>query len=171
MMRLLAISKYFVMFLFTMLVACGGSSKNTPQSDDGADSDEAPALAVPETYNFTNSSYTSEPADSVSYTGQVARQLLISGMVDEMEAMTESGKTKAQYLLDLDFYMNGDGANDALTGFRLKNGAADGSDILNAVTYGDISSGKNLDGKIAGGNGEGSGETSKLISDFFGWDG
>ena len=35
---------------------------------------------------------------------------------------------------------------------------------------GDISSGKNLDGKIAGGNGEGGGETSKLIGDeFFGW--
>ena len=51
----------------------------------------------------------------------------------------------------------------------MKNGALDGSDILNAVTYGDISSGKNLDGKIAGGNGEGGGETSKLISDFFGW--
>ena len=127
--------------------------------------------AVSTTYNFTNSTYVAN-SDSVSYTGQVARQLLITGMVDYMEAMTESGADEATFAADLDFYMNGDGANEALTGFRLKNGAADGSDILNAVTYGDISSGKNLDGKIAGGNGEGSGETSKLIGDeFFGWEG
>jgi hypothetical protein len=108
----------------------------------------------------------------VSYTGQVARQLLIMGMVDTMEAMEESAKTKADFLADLDLFMSGDGVDDTATGFRLKNGAADGSDILNAVTYGDISSGKNLDGKIAGGNGEGGGETSKLIGgEFFGWEG
>ena len=72
--------------------------------------------AVPTTYNFTNSTYVAD-SDSVSYTGQVARQLLITGMVDYMEAMTESGKSEADYLLDLDFYMNGDGANKAATGF------------------------------------------------------
>ena len=96
--------KYFVMFLFTILVACGGSSKNTPKSDDGADSDEAPALVVPETYNFKNSTYVAD-SDSVSYTGQVARQLLITGMVDYMEAMTESGADEATFAADLDFYM------------------------------------------------------------------
>jgi hypothetical protein len=164
-MRSLAVySKFLAMFLFSLLVACGGSSNN-PDPVDPDYSSEAPS-----TYNFTNSTYTTEPADSVSYTGQVARQLLISGMVDYMEAMEESAKTKAEFMVDLDFYMDGDGADDALTGFRLKNGKVDGSDILNAVTYGDISSGKNLDGKIAGGNGEGGGETSKLINDeFIGW--
>jgi hypothetical protein len=127
---------------------------------------------APSTYNFTNSTYTAEPADSVSYTGQVARQLLIMGMVDTMEAMERSAKNKAGFLADLDLFMSGDGVDDAETGFRLKNGEADGSDILDAVTYRDISSGKNLDGKIAGGNGEGGGETSKLIGgEFFGWEG
>jgi hypothetical protein len=166
-MRSLAVySKFLAMFLSSLLVACGGSSNNSTSADQ---LDDSKTLA-PKTYNFTNLTYTAEPADSVSYTGQVARQLLIMGMVDEMNAMTESGKTEEQYLLDLDFFMNGDGADDALTGFRLKNGKVDGSDILNAVTYGDISSGKNLDGKIAGGNGEGGGETSKLINDeFIGW--
>jgi hypothetical protein len=170
-MRFLAISsKYFAMLLLTLLVACGGSSNNSTQSDSETDSAETPALVVPETYNFKNSTYVAD-ADSVSYTGQVARQLLITGMVDYMESMAESGKTEAEFLADLDFYMNGDGADDAATGFTLKNGAADGSDVLNAVTYGDISSGKNLDGKIAGGNGEGGGETSKLIDgEFFGWE-
>lgn len=170
-MRFLAISsKYFAMLLLTLLVACGGSSDNPPPEDNDTGDAETPALNVPTTYNFTNSTYTSEPADSVSYTGQVARQLLISGMVDYMEAMAESNKTDAEFLDDLNFYINGNGADDAATGFKLKNGAVDGSDVLNADTYGDISSGKNLDGKIAGGNGNGGGETSKLINDeFFGW--
>jgi hypothetical protein len=169
-MRSLAVySKFLAMFLFSLLVACGGSSNN-PDPVDPVDPDYS--SEAPSTYNFTNSTYTAEPADSVSYTGQVARQLLISGMVDYMEAMTESGEDEATFAADLDFYMNGDGANDALTGFRLKNGKVDGSDILNAVTYGDISSDKNLDGKIAGGNGEGGGEITKLIDgEFFGWEG
>ena len=194
MMRFLAMSsKYFAMLLLTLVVACGGGSSKDPvqadtdsdgiadtvdncvgvanadQMDTDANGQGDACDALPTVYNFKNSTYTAD-ADSVSYTGQVARQLLISGMVDYMEDMSESGEIEAQYLLDLDFYINGDGANEAATGFTLKNGALDGSDVLNAVTYGDISSGKNLDGKIAGGNGEGSGETSKLIDgEFFGW--
>jgi hypothetical protein len=168
-MRSLAVySKFLAMFLSSLLVACDGSSNNSTSADQVNDS-KTPA---PKTYNFTNSTYTAEPADSVSYTGQVARQLLIMGMVDTMEAMERSAKTKAGFLADLDLFMSGDGVDDAETGFRLKNGEADGSDILDAVTYRDISSGKNLDGKIAGGNGEGGGETSKLIDGkFFGWEG
>jgi hypothetical protein len=194
MMRFLAMStKYFAMLLLTLVVACGGGSSKDPvqadtdsdgiadtidncvevanadQTDTDANGQGDACDAIPTVYNFKNSTYTAD-ADSVSYTGQVARQLLISGMVDYMEAMSESGEIEAQYILDLDFYINGDGANDAATGFTLNNGALDGSDILNASTYGDISSGKNLDGKIAGGNGEGGGEISKLIDDeFFGW--
>ena len=181
------------MLLLTFLVACGGGSSddatpadtdsdgiadtsdncvdvaNADQTDTDANGQGDACDAMPAVYNYKNSTYTAD-ADSVSYTGQVARQLLISGMVDYMEDMTESVKTKQEYVSDLDFYMNGDGANEAATGFRLKNGQPDGSDIENAATYGAISSGKNLDGKIAGGNGEGSGETSKLIDDeFFGW--
>jgi hypothetical protein len=175
-MRSLAVySKFLAMFLFSLLVACGGSSNNSDPIDpidpidpvDPDDSSEAPL-----TYNFKNSTYVAD-SDSVSYTGQVARQLLIMGMVDYMEDMEESAKTKAEFMVDLDFYMNGDGADDTLTGFRLKNGAEDGSDILNAATYGEISSGKNLDGKIAGGHGHGGlkpGEISKVIDgEFFGW--
>ena len=46
-----------------------------------------------------------------------------------------------------------------------------GEPVLNAATVSDISTGKNLDGKIAGGDGDGGGETSKLIGDeFFGWE-
>jgi hypothetical protein len=142
---------------------------NEGQTDSDANGQGDACDAMPEAYAYTNSIYTAG-SDSVSYTGQTARHLLISGMVDYMSAMTESGKTKAQYVTDLDFFMNGDGADGASTGFTLKNGASDGSDVKSAATYGAVSSGKNLDGKIAGGDGEGGGETSKLIGgEFFGW--
>jgi hypothetical protein len=142
---------------------------NENQADADANGQGDACDAMPEVYSYTNSVFTAD-SDSVSYTGQTARHLLISGMTDYMSAMTESGKTKQEYLTDLDFFMNGDGADAASTGFTLKNGAADGTDVDNAATYGAVSSGKNLDGKIAGGNGEGGGETSKLIDDeFFGW--
>ena len=146
------------------------ADENADQADADADGFGDVCDPMPTVYEFTNSVY-SPDSNSVSYTGQSARQLLISGMVDYMNAMSEQGKTEAEYLTDLDFYMNGDGADTALTGFTLKNGAADGSDVDNAATYGAVSGGKNLDGKIAGGNGEGGGETSKLIGDeFFGTD-
>ncbi len=142
---------------------------NEGQADSDANGQGDACDAMPEAYAYTNSIYTAD-SDSVSYTGQTARHLLISGMVDYMEGMSESGETKEDYVKDLDFFMNGDGADGASTGFTLKNGAADGSDVKSAATYGDVSSGKNLDGKIAGGNGEGGGEISKLIGgEFFGW--
>jgi len=186
------LSKYLAIILLSVLVACGGGSSDITPADTDNDgvadaidncidepnadqvdtdvNDQGDACdAMPTVYNFKNSYYTAN-ADSVSYTGQVARQLLISGMVDYMETMTESSEAKETFKDGLDFYMNGDGADEVATGFILKNGNADGSDIANAATYGAVSSGKNLDGKIAGGNGEGGGETSKLIGDeFFGW--
>ena len=144
--------------------------ENADQADADADGSGDVCDPMPLAYEFTNSIYTAD-SNSVSYTGQSARHLLISGMVDYMSAMSEQGKTEAEYITDLDFYMNGDGADTALTGFTLKKGAADGSDVDNAATYGAVSGGKNLDGKIAGGNGEGGGETSKLIgNEFFGTD-
>lgn len=142
---------------------------NEGQADSDANGQGDACDAMPEVYAYTNSVYTPD-SDSVSYTGQTARHLLISGMVDYMSAMTESGKTKAEYVTDLDFFMNGDGADGASTGFKLKNGESDGSDVDSAATYGDVSSGKNLDEKIAGGDGAGDGETTKLIdNEFFGW--
>jgi hypothetical protein len=67
----------------------------------------------------------------------------------------------------LRFYVTGDGADFTNHDFATK-----GDDpVIPGPTYGDISSGKNLDGKIAGGDGAGGGETSKLIGDeFFGWE-
>ena len=144
---------------------------NEDQTDSDVNGKGDACDPMPEVYAYTNSIYSpGTESDSVSYTGQTARHLLISGMVDYMEAMEESGQIKTQYMTDLEFFMSGDGADGASTGFVLKNGESDGSDVDDAATYGAVSSGKNLDGKIAGGNGESGGETSKLIdNEFFGW--
>ncbi len=108
--------------------------------------------------------------DGVSYTGQTARQVLQLQLVAAMEALTERSGETATIASELSFFINGDGADTTNHGFTVKNGAADGSDVTPGPTYGDISTGKNLDGKIAGGNGEGGGESGKLIGDeFFGW--
>lgn len=143
------------------------ANQNQVDSDVNGSGDACDPM--PEIYAFTNSIFT-EGSDSVSYTGQTARHLLISGMVGYISTIEESEKSKEDYITDLELFIKGDGVNDAATGFTLKNGDANGADVDSAATYGAVSSNKNLNEKIAGGNGEGGGETSKLIGDeFFGW--
>jgi hypothetical protein len=92
--------------------------------------------------------------------------MLMLGMVDAMVALTERPGEEAAIDAELSFFMNGDGADGTPHGFTVKGGET----VIPGPTYGDISTGKNLDGKIAGGNGQGGGETSRLIGDFFGWE-
>lgn len=104
---------------------------------------------------------------SVSYTGQTARHLLMLGMVREIEGLTEDVGMEDTVRNSLRFYMTGEGADDVPHGFTVKGGEP----VVPGPNYGDISTGKNLTGKIAGGNGEGGGETGRLIDDeFFGWE-
>ena len=104
--------------------------------------------------------------DGVSYTGQTARQVLQLGLVSYMEDLQESPGQAEEISAALRFYMTGDGADETDHGFTTK-----GSDpVIPGPTYGDISTGKNLNGKIAGGSLAGTGETEMLIDDeFFGW--
>jgi hypothetical protein len=137
---------------------------NTAQTDtDGDGTGDACDTAIPTTYGPFASAFT-DATDSISYTGQTARQLLILGLVDSAEAVTEVAGSETTVLSSLDVWIEGD--NTLAHGFTAKGGET----IIPGPTIGDISSGKNLDGKIAGGNGEGGGETTKLIGDeFFGW--
>jgi hypothetical protein len=137
---------------------------NTAQTDtDGDGTGDACDTAIPTTYGPFASAFT-DATDSISYTGQTARQLLILGLVDSAEAVTEVAGSETTVLSSLDVWVEGD--NTLAHGFTAKGGET----IIPGPTIGDISSGKNLDGKIAGGNGEGGGETTKLIGDeFFGW--
>ncbi|MDG1003109.1 MAG: hypothetical protein P8P17_20190 [Pseudomonadales bacterium] len=141
------------------------SDANADQLDSDANGAGDACDPIPETYSFTSSFIDGE--SSVSYTGQTARQLLILGLVDEMVSLNERPGEEAAVVAELSFYMDGDGADEAPHGFDVSGGEP----VIPGPNYGDISSGKNLDGKIAGGNGEGGGETQRLINDeFFGWE-
>jgi hypothetical protein len=105
--------------------------------------------------------------DGVSYTGQTARQVLQLKLVDYMESIVESPGEFDTISAGMRFYMTGEGADETAHNFSTKGG----DPVIPGPTYGDISTGKNLNGKIAGGNLAGSGETGKLIDgEFFGWE-
>ncbi len=147
---------------------CADTS-NADQLDSDANGSGDACDAMPLTYE-AKGYFGEEGASGVSYTGQTARQVLQLQMVAAMEALSERPGAKDQISSELRFFVTGDGADSTPHGFTLKNGTATGEEVIPGPNYGDISTGKNLDGKIAGGNGQGGGETSKLINDvFFGW--
>ena len=156
------------------------NASNADQSDvdgdttgDACDSTNAPAI-------YTFSSSITDGASSVSYSGQVARNFMILGLVDEAEGLTE-GVNSVDARANMKDYVAGVADNNIAHNFTLKNigdtpvlPAGTGTD--GAMLIADISSSfKNLDEKIAGGSGVENtsgkaGETSKLLNDeFFGW--
>ncbi len=137
---------------------------NADQIDSDANGEGDACDPMPTIYAYAGS--IAEGESSVSYTGQTARHILMLGMVDAMVALTERPGEEAAIDAELSFFMNGDGADGTPHGFTVKGGET----VIPGPNYGDISTGKNLDGKIAGGNGQGGGETSRLIGDFFGWE-
>jgi len=141
------------------LSACGGGSSGGGNKDNNPDQP-----SVPDTYSFESQITAGESA--VSYTGQTARQMLIEELVIALQGLQENPGISATAIEnDLYFYMGGN-VDNVNYSYSL-----DGETLIPGPTFGDISTGKNLDGKIAGGNGTGSGETEKLIgNEFFGWD-
>ena len=110
--------------------------------------------------------------DGVSYTGQTARLVLQQKLTDFMVGIVEQEGESTAIYEGMRFYMTGEGADFTDHGFTTKGG----DPVIPGPTYGDISSGKNLNGKIAGGSLAGTGETGKVIDidgdgegDFFGW--
>ena len=156
------------------------TTANSDQSDVDGDGigDSCDTTNAPTTYTF-NSSIT-DGESSVSYTGQVARNFLVLGLVKEAEALTE-GVNAVDARANMKNYIAGVADNDIAHNFSLKNiedtpVLPTGTGTDGAMLIKDISgSFKNLDEKIAGGSGSEntsgkSGETSKLLNDeFFGW--
>ena len=121
--------------------------------------------AITTTYAFTNDTYEAG-SDSVSYTGQTARQMLILGLVDSLVALTERPGESVAITDELNAFVYGVGTDSIPHGRTAKGGEP----VIPGPNYGNISSGKNLHKKIAGGTPAGEGETSRLIGDeFFGW--
>jgi hypothetical protein len=147
----------------------GNNSDNCPddanagQTDSDANGAGDACDPITTTYAFTSSF---DGGSSVSYTGQTARHVLVLGLVDAMVGLTERPGESTTIQDELSFFITGDGADATPHGLTVKGGEP----VIPGPTYGDISTGKNLDGKIAGGDGAGGGETSRLINDeFFGW--
>ena len=149
----------------------GDNADNCPAvyNPDQADADVNGAGdacdAITTTYAFTNDTYEAG-SNSVSYTGQTARQMLILGLVDSLNALTERPGESVAITDELNIFVYGEGIDSVAHGRTAKGGEP----VIPGPTYGDISSGKNLHKKIAGGTAAGEGETGRLIGDeFFGW--
>jgi hypothetical protein len=156
------------------------NSANADQSDVDGDTigDACDSSKAPVTYTF-NSSITPEES-SVSYTGQVARNFMVLGLVKEAEGLDETVNA-VDARANMKDYIAGVADNNLAHNFTLKNIGdtpvlPTGSGTAGAMLIADISgSFKNLDEKIAGGSGAENtsgkaGETSKLLNDeFFGW--
>ena len=139
---------------------------NGAQTDTDGDTvgDACDSSNAPDTYGDFASSFI-KGESSISYTGQVARQMLILGLVNTMTSVTE-GTDVTTVTNAMHDWVDGPTEDLSLAFYTTKGGEP----VLNAATVSAISSGKNLDGKIVGGDGDGGGETSKLINDeFFGW--
>ena len=143
------------------------TTANSTQADGDADGAGDACDPLPTTYTFTDT----VGADTVSYTGQTKRQILLSDLVDAMNALTED---PAATVASLNYLFRFDSAtsDSATSTFALTDQSLSPNDGSGNLTYGSISSGKDLIGKIAGGNGVGGGETTKLIdNEFLGWSG
>lgn len=154
------------------LMGCGSSSSDNNSTSVSSSSQvvnssssvgSSSSAAAQNDYAFTNL----DGVSTVSYTGQVARQVLIEDIKAFIGDITKSGDPTVKADL-MALFENPSDANDASTIKMSVEGYT-----LAQSTYGDISTGKNLIDKIAGGyvqDGSRAGETARLINDtFFGW--
>lgn len=165
-------------FTLSVLSGCGSSSSGSNPSDSsqaisspmGASSSMAtsssPAVTSSSSAAALNDyAFSVNDVDTVAYAGQTVRQVMIEDIKTVIGAMTKGADT---------------GITEQLkTLFENPSNSQDGNSILLKAgdfslaqsTYADISTGKNLQGKIAGGfvvDGVPAGETSRLISEFIG---
>jgi len=143
------------------------TTANSTQADGDADGAGDACDPLPTSYTFTDT----VGADTVSYTGQTKRQILLSDLVNAMNGLTED-PTATVATLNYLFRFDSATSDSATSSFALSGQSLLPNDGSGNLTYGSISSGKDLVGKIAGGNGLGGGETSRLIdNEFIGWTG
>ena len=134
------------------LAACGGDN-----------SDDAPAGAsnldinTPTTYAFESPFVAA--TSSVSYPGQTARQVLINDLTSTIKGLAD--EQTQDVMADLNFYFDFDSVNSGGLNYQFNLGS---QPLFQGATYDDISTGKNLSGKIAGN------DPSLINGEFFGWD-
>ena len=142
-----------LLFLVLGLAGCPVSDDDdsaVTDDDDtvGDDDDSTGPIPVPDTYDFP--SRQGADVSSVSYGGQVFRHVLMADMkrrVDGMTTRLDGGwfPTEGEVVGELSFYLAFDDGSSA----DVDHGVETSPDPAQA-TYGDISSGKDLLGKLAG---------------------
>jgi len=126
--------------LVLTLAACNESDDT---DDNGSNKPDDEKITVPDSYSFTSPFV--EGQSGVSYTGQTKRHILIE---DLKGAIKELGEDETQDVkANLDFYFRFDGSSSDSVAFDY---ALSGETLAPGSTYGDISSDKDLVGKIAG---------------------
>ncbi len=150
-----------MLLLAASLTACpvGGDDDDLVGNDDDA--------GLPGTYSFA--SRLGDGSDSVAYSGQVFRHVLIADMKTRISGMTDrldSGwaPTEGDVADEMAFYFDFDSAS---SGSIAHNVSTDPAALQ--TTYDDISADKDLAGKIAGNDAVG--QHADWSSDFVGWTG
>lgn len=150
---------------------------NTNQADSDLDGAGDACDPIATDYTFVNA----DDESTVLYTGQTARHILISDLVDAMNGLDrDAANVPANIEEDLAFFYSfDDDVRDAsyTATFDLSGGeqikASDDDTGSATVAPGDVSSGKNLVGKIAGTDAQKDSQSigdGTLIDDaFFGW--
>ncbi len=182
-----------LVLLSFLVVSCGGSDNGSPtpsvldadsdgvadaddncpndanatQADSDVDGEGDACDPLPTTYAFTNES----DENTVSYTGQTARHILVNDLVDAMSALDRNAANTTT-LTDLEFYYSLDAAtrDPSYTAvFDLSGGeniiGNDTDAAATTIAPGAVSSGKVVKSKIAGED-----SASHILgAGFFGW--
>ena len=135
--RALFLPKALVFGLCLTMVGCGDDKVTS--SDEGASTSPG-TISVPEAYTFD--SRFQDGKSSVSYSGQVVRNLLVQDLKIFIGRLGKSGATAASLQDLLNFYEHDDA-------YGLRSLTTVGSKSIVQTAYSELSSGKNLVGKIS----------------------
>ncbi|AWV90412.1 DUF4856 domain-containing protein [Bradymonas sediminis] len=156
--------KYLVAAAALVFTAACADDNDSSNNDTNNNNGE---LQVPDTYNFDSRFVEGE--SSVSYSGQIFRQVLIadlkgfiSGMSDAIDSGDFAPAAEGDVVGSLDFYFRFDSAANGDLPLGLSADPA-----LKQATYNDISSGKDLVGKLAGN--DSATDHKDWSTEFVGW--
>lgn len=162
-----------ILLLGLAFTACGGSSGSDDDGSPTPSPTSAPTptpvvgeVTIPDSYRFENN----DGESTVSYTGQTKRHILINDLTQTLldeDIASDTNSDRDEVIKSLNFYYQFDGdTSDSTTSLFTLEGEsliADDASPASSFTYGQISSGKDLQGKIAGN------DPALLDGGFIGW--
>ncbi|GLS28114.1 DUF4856 domain-containing protein [Marinibactrum halimedae] len=147
------------------------NNANADQADSDVDGMGDACDPLPTTYIFENEAGIS----TVSYTGQTARHILVSDLVDAMNALTrDASNVPASVVKDLNFFYGFEDSDARDSSYIATFDVGENQNIIGSddgvpaltIAPGDVSSGKVVRSKLAGID-----SADHILGDgFFGWD-